>query len=86
MRKNVRRYVPVGVRSEISEGMAPNPNGGWVRFGVHMDLRNALREIRELALWHCDEEADPADESPEDMTAHVNGLIVQTCDKALGKP
>jgi hypothetical protein len=43
-------------------------------------LREAIREIRELASEHYDPDADPADTSPEDNVAHVNGLIVKLCD------
>jgi len=41
----------------------------------------AFREIEDLASWNYDPEADPSDTSPEDMNSHVNGLIVQICQK-----
>ena len=44
-----------------------------------------IEQIKQLASWHCDEEADPLNESPEDQNAHVNGLIVKICDKLLVK-
>jgi hypothetical protein len=43
-------------------------------------LREAINEIRELVSWHYDPAADPADESPYDTAAHVNGLVIQICD------
>lgn len=46
-------------------------------------VRQLVEEIRELASWHCDENADPNDRSPLDMAAHVNGLIVQKCQEIL---
>ena len=46
-------------------------------------LRATLEEVSELAAWHCDDEADEGDDSPRDMTAHVNGIIRQKCAKAL---
>ena len=45
-------------------------------------LQSTLAEIEALASWHCDEDADPLDTSPEDQAAHVNGLIVRLCRKA----
>ena len=36
-----------------------------------------LHEIFGLAGWRTDDQADASNESPEDMTAHVNGLIRQ---------
>jgi len=44
-----------------------------------------LEQIADLASWHCDLDADPNDESPEDMVAHVNGLIVRLCREAITK-
>ena len=46
-------------------------------------LRAALREIIGLASLHMDPDADPDDTSPEDMIAHVNGLIVKMATEAL---
>lgn len=46
-------------------------------------LAAALREVHELAGWYADDEADAEDESPDDMVAHVNGLIRQICAKAI---
>lgn len=40
-----------------------------------------LKEIQELVSWHMDAEAQPEDESPDDMTAHVNGLVWQLCQR-----
>jgi len=39
--------------------------------------------IEKLALWNCDESADVDNASPDDQVAHVNGLIVQACRKAM---
>jgi len=44
-----------------------------------------LEQIADLAAWHCDLDADPNDESPEDMVAHVNGLIVKLCCEAIDR-
>jgi len=52
------------------------------RVEKHLEI---LQQIEQLALWHCDEEADESDEHPEDMTAHINGLIVQLCRRPLEK-
>lgn len=46
-------------------------------------MRKALKEIRDLARWHADIDADPEDQSPEDAVAHVNGLIMQICSRAI---
>ena len=51
----------------------------------YQQMQHALQNIRELASWHYDESADETDMSPDDMTAHVNGLIIQECDRGLGK-
>lgn len=48
------------------------------------DLRAVLNEIADLASWHYDPEADERNESPEDMAAHVNGLIVRKALAAIG--
>jgi hypothetical protein len=45
--------------------------------------RKALSDIYDMASWHTDDEADPGDESPDDMTAHTNGLIRLRIRKAL---
>jgi len=45
--------------------------------------RDTLEQIADLAAWHCDLDADANDESPEDMVAHVNGLIVRLCREAI---
>src|SRR3972149_8802831 len=42
-----------------------------------------LHEIFGLAGWHTDDKADELNESPEDMTAHVNGLIRQKLAGAM---
>lgn len=46
-------------------------------------LRAVLETISELAAWHADDEADPANPSPEDQVAHINGLIRRACADAL---
>ena len=33
-------------------------------------MRAALKDIYELAGWHCDDDADPNDASPRDAHAH----------------
>ena len=44
------------------------------------DLEERLRRIADLASWHADTDADPDNTSPDDMTAHVNGLIIKECE------
>ena len=44
---------------------------------------DAIAAIRELASWHFDPDADPDNASPEDNTAHINGLIVKACSKLI---
>jgi len=46
---------------------------------------DALVEISRLAEWHTDDDAKDDDVSPEDMTAHVNGLIRRQCQRGLGR-
>lgn len=47
-------------------------------------LRRALARIQAYSVeLICDAEADPNDESPPDMVAHLFGLIWQECEKAL---
>ena len=46
-------------------------------------LREALRTISDYASWQTDDDADPEDRSPEDMVAHINGLIRRACREAL---
>ena len=49
-----------------------------------MRYREALEEIYDLAGWNSDDDARADDTSPEDMVAHVNGLIRKLCNDALG--
>lgn len=42
-------------------------------------LRAVLSEIAKLVSWQIDFEASPTNESPDDMTAHINGLVWQLC-------
>lgn len=46
-------------------------------------LRAVLESVADLASWHSDDEADPENQSPEDMVAHINGLIRMACKHAL---
>ena len=46
-------------------------------------LLAACEAALELASWHFDPEADESSGSPEDMTAHVNGLIVKRMQAAI---
>lgn len=52
-----------------------------IRRDERKKIAEAVSEIRALASWHADYDADPADQSPEDQTAHINGLILQACDR-----
>ena len=49
------------------------------------DIRAGLSEIVDLASWHVDLDAREDDLSPEDMTAHVNGLIVQKAQQLIAE-
>lgn len=51
-----------------------------------MRYRDALEAVADLAGWHSDDEAAPDDTSPDDMVAHVNGLIRQRCKAAIMGP
>ena len=51
-----------------------------------MRYRDALDAVADLAGWHTDDEADKDDTSPDDMVAHVNGLIRRRCKAALMGP
>jgi len=46
-------------------------------------LVDSAKECSSLASWHFDPDADETNPSPEDMVAHVNGLIVSKLDNAL---
>ena len=46
-------------------------------------LRATLEDVRELAGWHTDDETDENNNSPDDMTAHINGIIRKKCDAVL---
>ena len=39
------------------------------------EILTAFRAIAKLAEWQCDKDAEEDNDSPADMTAHVNGLI-----------
>lgn len=51
-----------------------------------MRYRDALEAVADLAGWYSDDEADENDASPDDMVAHVNGLIRKLCKAALMWP
>ena len=42
-------------------------------------INKTIQEIERLASWHYDEVANEDNLSPDDMGAHINGLIVQKC-------
>tara|TARA_R110000868_G_scaffold277390_1_gene537179 strand:+ start:562 stop:831 length:270 start_codon:yes stop_codon:yes gene_type:complete len=48
-------------------------------------LAEALRDVCEMAKWQYDEDADENNTSPDDMTAHINGLIVKKICAALAE-
>ena len=50
----------------------------WMRKEI-VRLIELLVDVEDLASWHCDDNADPNDDSPDDNVAHINGLIVQVC-------
>jgi len=47
------------------------------------EAREAMREAMELLAWHADDEADPENLTPEDMTAHINGCVRAILRRAL---
>ena len=58
------------------------------RLNVHEQLVKALRDTQELLAQMpggLDEEADPADESPEDAARHVASLAWKTAALALAE-
>ena len=46
-------------------------------------IREAMREAMELLAWHADDEADPENLTPGDMTAHINGCVRAILKRAL---
>lgn len=84
------RYTIAALRERLGEG---EPSDARTAHGLSLEaiapestarmLAAALREVHELAGWYADDEADAEDESPDDMVAHVNGLIRQICAKAI---
>jgi len=46
-------------------------------------IRKLLQAIIDLAAWHADLEADESDQSPDDMTAFMNGRIIKRCEAAM---
>jgi hypothetical protein len=49
---------------------------------------DTIKQIREMIYdlpCGVDEEADWEDDSPEDTTAHLGGLMIQVIDAALGQ-
>lgn len=51
----------------------------------NLNLLITLQEIKDLASWHYDPDADPNNTSPEDNVAHINGLIVKLCEEGLNR-
>lgn len=47
------------------------------------ELLDLLRDIQDRVAWHCDTDGDDDNKSPEDMTAHVNGVIWRKIQRAL---
>lgn len=48
-------------------------------------LKEAVEYALHFASGHYDEDAQEDDPSPDDMTAHLNGLIVKKCRQALAQ-
>ena len=46
-------------------------------------LKEAVEYALHFASGHYDEDAQEDDPSPDDMTAHINGLIVRKCRETL---
>jgi hypothetical protein len=50
------------------------------------EYRAVLAQIYYWAEWHTDDEAEIEAASPQDLTAHINGLIRQECARVMGWP
>ncbi len=48
-------------------------------------LEQAAEASDGLVGWHIDEDAEESNERPEDMTAHINGLVRKQLRTALAK-
>lgn len=77
-----RRYI-----ERISIALDSYPDSNLVSLATTLNerekaLTTALEEIKALVSWHVDTEADPSNQSPEDMAAHINGLVWQLCQQA----
>lgn len=64
---------------ETSEVVLTGIAGNYVLRASVDAMLATLATIQELVSWHIDTEADPSNQSPEDMTAHINGLVWQLC-------
>ena len=72
---------PVKQRQELTDALA----SAKAAKRQNIYLRLLLATIADLVSWHMDTEADPENESPEDMTAHVNGLVWQLCQDQVAE-
>lgn len=46
-------------------------------------LVDDMQRVHDVLGWHTDDDADPADTSPDDSHAHTNGLIRQSLSSAI---
>ena len=49
-------------------------------------LRAAAQQVRDMLGWHADDCADINDQSPDDATAHMNGICRQIIAAVLPSP
>ena len=49
----------------------------------NLQLAKRIRGLCDSLPSGIDLDADPDDQSPADMTAHIGGLIAQACERAL---
>lgn len=57
-----------------------------IRMSEHDECRAVLGLIYSWAGLHTDDTASLDNKCPEDLTAHMNGLIRQECARVLGWP
>lgn len=82
-------YSTFGTPSKPGPTVAPNCVLTFTAPRTFVTQNKRLKEAVEYALHfasgHYDEDAQEDDPSPDDMTAHLNGLIVKKCRQALAQ-
>ena len=56
----------------------------YAKLAVAVSALQDIVDLVEQLPGGIDEETDPADPSPDDMVAHIGGLIYQKCQETLG--